>query len=80
MDTIQAAVLRSSDGPYAIEPVKLDDPGPEQLVVRVRAAGYCHSDMLPRAEGFPQPPPLITGHECRRRGMGGLAGNRRVSR
>ena len=63
MGTIEAAVLRSSDGPYAIEPVKLDDPGPEQLVVRVRAAGYCHSDMLPRAEGFPQQPPLITGHE-----------------
>ncbi|MFJ8996173.1 NAD(P)-dependent alcohol dehydrogenase [Streptomyces sp. NPDC102279] len=42
------------------------EPGPGQVVLKVTAAGVCHSDigMMGRpAEGFPYPLPLTLGHE-----------------
>lgn len=60
---ITAAVLRAADGPYALEPVRLADPGPGQILVRIVGAGMCHTDVLPRAPGSMAPPPIIGGHE-----------------
>lgn len=58
---ITAAILRSTDGPYSLEPVTLDAPGPGEAIVRITAAGICHTDQMPRMmEGFT---PIITGHE-----------------
>ena len=58
---ITAAVLRSTDGPYALESVDLADPGPAEILVRVVGAGMCHTDVVPRqlADFLP----IITGHE-----------------
>ncbi|MEX5636107.1 NAD(P)-dependent alcohol dehydrogenase [Parafrankia sp. FMc2] len=58
-----AAVLRQADGPYVLEEVELDPPGPGEVLVRVVGAGMCHTDVVPRQEGVPAPPPIITGHE-----------------
>ncbi|MBL7501173.1 NAD(P)-dependent alcohol dehydrogenase [Frankia sp. CNm7] len=58
-----AAVLRAADGPYVIEEVELDPPGPGEVLVRVVSAGMCHTDVVPRQPGAPAPPPIITGHE-----------------
>ncbi|UIX29173.1 NAD(P)-dependent alcohol dehydrogenase [Streptomyces sp. GQFP] len=63
MINASAAVLRAKDGPHAVEEVTLDAPGEDQIVVRIAAAGFCHSDVLPRAAEFPVGPPVITGHE-----------------
>jgi aryl-alcohol dehydrogenase len=60
---ITAAVLRSADGRYALEPVELADPAPDEVLVRIVGAGMCHTDVLPRGEGTLSPPPIITGHE-----------------
>jgi len=60
---ITAAVLRSADGPYALESVELAEPRPDEVLVRVVAAGMCHTDVLPRGEVTISPPPIITGHE-----------------
>jgi aryl-alcohol dehydrogenase len=60
---ISAAVLRSPDGAYSVEPVDLVDPGPGQVLVRVDAVGHCHTDLLPRAGVLPIPMPMIAGHE-----------------
>ena len=35
----------TSSHPLAIEELELDPPGPGELLVRVRAAGLCHSDL-----------------------------------
>jgi Zn-dependent alcohol dehydrogenase len=60
---ITAAVPRRTDGPYALEEVELDPPGPGEPLVRAAGAGMCHTDVVPRqAESF-SPPPIITGHE-----------------
>jgi aryl-alcohol dehydrogenase len=60
---IQAAVLRAGDGPFAIEQVDIADPGPGQVLVRIAAVGFCHTDVLPRDKGFLAQPPVIAGHE-----------------
>jgi aryl-alcohol dehydrogenase len=60
---ITAAVLRVSDGAYALEAVNLDEPGPGEILVRILAASMCHTDVLPRAEGGLAPLPIVTGHE-----------------
>ncbi|WP_181781979.1 NAD(P)-dependent alcohol dehydrogenase [Pseudonocardia pini] len=60
---IQAAVLRSADAPFAVEPVELPEPGPGQVLVRIAGTGFCHTDVLPRVPGFRGAPPLIAGHE-----------------
>ena len=60
---ITAAVLRSPDGPYALETVTLADPAPHQVLVKIVGTGMCHSDIIPRGEGAPSAPPIVTGHE-----------------
>ena len=48
-----AAVLReiglpqpyASSRPLSIETMELDPPGPGEVLVQVRAAGLCHSDL-----------------------------------
>ncbi|CAO5177518.1 Aryl-alcohol dehydrogenase [Frankia sp. AiPs1] len=58
-----AAVLRKADGPYELEEIELDPPGPGEVLVRVVGVGMCHTDVVPRGELSPVPPPVITGHE-----------------
>ena len=58
-----AAVLRGTDQPYAIEEIELRDLRPNEVLVRIVAAGMCHTDVLPRVPGFIAPPPIVVGHE-----------------
>jgi alcohol dehydrogenase len=68
----RAAVLVESGrpGPYAISrPIEvteltLDPPGPGELLVRVRAAGLCHSDLSVVDGSRPRPLPMALGHEA----------------
>lgn len=60
---MKAAVMRAPQTPLTIEEVELDSPGPHEVVVRVVAAGLCHSD-LHYIEGWYQiPTPVVLGHE-----------------
>lgn len=57
-----AAVLRDPQGRHTIEELELPPPGPGELLVRVAATGYCHSDSLLRH--VPDAPlPIVFGHE-----------------
>jgi alcohol dehydrogenase len=68
---IKAAVLRQLGvpGPYAdsrplsIEEFELAPPGPGEVLVRVRAAGLCHSDLSVIDGNRPRPLPMVLGHE-----------------
>jgi alcohol dehydrogenase len=68
----RAAVLREigAPAPYAksrplgIEDVELDPPGPDEVLVRVRAAGLCHSDLSVIDGNRPRPMPMVLGHEA----------------
>lgn len=49
--------------PFHIEDVELDPPGPGEVLIEVRAAGLCHSD-LSVVEGMrARPLPIVGGHE-----------------
>jgi len=49
--------------PLQIVEVDLDPPGPGEVLVRMRAAGLCHSDLSVIAGDRPRPLPMAIGHE-----------------
>jgi S-(hydroxymethyl)glutathione dehydrogenase / alcohol dehydrogenase len=61
---IRAAVLRHPGRPVEIEEVELDPPKANEVLVRVAAAGVCHSDVR-HADGDLGPGkwPAVMGHE-----------------
>ena len=72
MNTINAAVLGSTGAtspyteskPLVIEQLQLDSPGPGEVLVRIKAAGLCHSDLSVINGTRPRPLPMALGHEA----------------
>ena len=68
----RAAVLRQVGLPHAykdsqplrIEEVELAPPGRGEVLVRIRAAGLCHSDLSVINGQRPRPVPMALGHEA----------------
>ena len=44
--------------------VDLADPGPDEVLIRVAAAGVCHSDLSVINGTRPRPVPMVLGHEA----------------
>ncbi|AIY42139.1 Alcohol dehydrogenase [Collimonas arenae] len=69
---IRAAVLRQTGLPYPykdsrpliIEELELAPPGRDEVLVRIRAAGLCHSDLSVINGDRPRPLPMALGHEA----------------
>lgn len=67
----RAAILTTmgSPAPYAqsrpleVAEIDLDPPGPGEVLVRMRAAGLCHSDLSVIDGNRPRPMPMALGHE-----------------
>ena len=67
-----AAVLRATGAarPYAdsrplsLETVTLDPPGRDEVLVAIKAAGLCHSDLSVINGDRPRPLPMALGHEA----------------
>nr|WP_304608854.1 alcohol dehydrogenase catalytic domain-containing protein [Glycomyces amatae] len=69
--------------PITIGPLELDPPGPGELLVRIEAAGVCHSDLSVVDGSRIRPVPMLLGHEAagivEEAGPGaGIAAGRRV--
>ena len=61
---IRAVVLREPGRPVAVEEVELDPPKAQEVLVRVAAAGVCHSDVrLADGELGEGRWPMVLGHE-----------------
>lgn len=68
----RAAILRQRDGtgpyaesrPLAIVDVELAPPGPGEILVAIKAAGLCHSDLSVINGDRPRPLPMVLGHEA----------------
>jgi len=60
----RAAVLHRSGTPLAIERVSAAPPGPGDVVVKIRAAGLCHTDLEVISGSLRYPLPMILGHEA----------------
>ena len=50
--------------PLSVQELELDEPGPGELLVRIRAAGVCHSDLSVVDGNRPRPLPMALGHEA----------------
>lgn len=61
---MRAAVLEGIGGPLAVSEVELEPPRPGELLVRVVAAGVCHSDLSVVDGTRPRPTPMVLGHEA----------------
>ncbi|MGW1610639.1 NAD(P)-dependent alcohol dehydrogenase [Streptomyces sp. NPDC002285] len=59
----RAAVVESGGAPFTLSAVELDEPGPHEAVVRMVAAGLCHTDLGVASGGLPFPLPGVLGHE-----------------
>ncbi|MCX5205514.1 NAD(P)-dependent alcohol dehydrogenase [Streptomyces sp. NBC_00237] len=61
--TVTAAVSRKPGEEFQIEELRLDDPRPDEVLVRYTAAGLCHTDLEAAAGNLPTPHPVVLGHE-----------------
>lgn len=69
---IRAAILEAMGAPRpyaASKPLKIDEvelapPGPGEVLVRLGAAGLCHSDLSVINGDRPRPTPMVLGHEA----------------
>src|SRR3712207_4348592 len=59
-----AASPYASSRPLAVEELELDPPGPGEVLVRIAAAGLCHSDLSVINGDRPRPMPMALGHEA----------------
>jgi S-(hydroxymethyl)glutathione dehydrogenase/alcohol dehydrogenase len=59
----RAAILWERGQPLSVEEVELAPPGAHEVLVEVKAAGVCHSDLHPARGDWPTKTPLVLGHE-----------------
>ena len=60
---IQAAILWEQGKPLSVEPAELGSPAAGEVLVEVKAAGVCHSDLHPARGDWPMKTPVVLGHE-----------------
>jgi len=61
---IRAAVLEEFGKPLVVQDVDLADPGPGEVLVRLKACGVCHTDMYTASGADPSGyAPTVLGHE-----------------
>ncbi|OCG76344.1 NDMA-dependent alcohol dehydrogenase [Microbacterium sediminis] len=61
--TTRAAVCRGPGEPWEVTELELDPPGPNEIRVKVIAAGMCHSDDHIQKGDAPMRMPVVGGHE-----------------
>jgi len=60
---IKAALTKEKDSLFSIEEIDLEEPRSDELLVKVVASGFCHTDELVRTQAIPAPLPAVLGHE-----------------
>jgi aryl-alcohol dehydrogenase len=60
---IRAAVVREKAGPFTLEDIELEDPRPDEVLVKIVSTGLCHTDLVARMQFLPIPLPGVFGHE-----------------
>ena len=60
---IEAAILWEQGKPLSVEEAELEAPRAGEVLVEVKAAGVCHSDLHPARGDWTARTPLVLGHE-----------------
>jgi Zn-dependent alcohol dehydrogenase len=64
MRSMTAAVFEAVGHPLKLEELVIRDPRPGEVLVKVAHCGVCHSDLSVFNGTFPQPVPIVVGHEA----------------
>src|SRR5437660_4028144 len=64
LNKMGAEVPYEKSRPLTIEEFDLDDPGQGEVMVKIGAAGLCHSDLSVIDGNRPRPTPMVLGHEA----------------
>jgi len=59
----KALVVETGGAPFSVADVELDEPRPNEALVRIVASGLCHTDLGVASGGLPFPLPGVLGHE-----------------
>src|SRR6202000_55081 len=62
--TYKAAVLHAPKTPLTIETVQAAELAPDDVLVRIKAAGLCHTDLEVIDGSLRNPMPIVLGHEA----------------
>lgn len=54
----------ADSAPITVGELDLDPPGPGEVLIRIEAAGLCHSDLSVVDGNRPRPVPMLLGHEA----------------
>lgn len=61
--TMKAAVTPAEGAPFELTEVVLDDPRPDEILVRIAGVGLCHTDLVAKDGGMRASFPALFGHE-----------------
>ena len=60
----ERGVVLAAPGEVALEEIRVDPPGPGEVLVRIEATGVCHSDLhVIEEDGWGHELPVLLGHE-----------------
>lgn len=62
---MNAAVVRTFDQPLTLDEIPIPEPGPNEVLVQIKASGICHTDLHAANGDWPvkPTPPFVPGHE-----------------
>ncbi|CAN5359464.1 NAD(P)-dependent alcohol dehydrogenase [soil metagenome] len=60
---IQAAIAKQRGGPFVLGGADLDEPRPDEILVRISAVGICHTDLAFKDQDLGLALPAVLGHE-----------------
>ena len=61
--SIQALVVEEKDARFEEQELVLEEPARGEALIRIVAAGVCHTDQITRQGDMPMPFPAVLGHE-----------------
>jgi alcohol dehydrogenase len=64
LETMGLAPPYAETRPLRVQEIELAPPGPGEVLVRIAAAGLCHSDLSVIEGNRPRPMPMVLGHEA----------------
>lgn len=60
---MKAIQIKEFGDPYTVSEVKKPEPMPHQVLVKIKAGGLCHTDLMVLENAFNSPLPIIGSHE-----------------
>ena len=61
---MRAIQIKEFNAPYEVSEVPVPTPKPHQVLVKIKAGGFCHTDCMVHENAFGSTLPLIGSHEA----------------